>query len=384
MIRGRWRWRGGGGQQRQGACRTRSGSSGGYAHPWRNAGFGLQPLPSRLRCFVPAGLSRATVAGAARTGPERAGQHRPPRDRCLVLVSASILFSPSSPRSCWCARARAGAAGILVARRDRDAAQRSRSRQRPVVVGTADMVDWPAASDEPSIDGDPAIVGASAPHRVLAFGSWLDAGKARPWSRPSRLLRTRGEAFAMTLTTLAGQPIEAQGRAIGGRAVLRLKDASGVKRDLVDLVAPRILRTEVTSLRSLIEALPSPVWTRDAAGQLTSSIAAYARAVEAKDAADAVERGIWNCSTAPRARSHRAGASPRRRLCRPASRHRRRHAANLRCARFQAPRPAAPASASTPPKRNDALARWPASPMRIAARSISSRPASPCSTPTSG
>jgi hypothetical protein len=49
-------------------------------------------------------------------------------------------------------------------------------------------------------------------------------------------LRARGEAFSMSFTTLAGRPIEAQGRAVAGRAVLRLKDASGVKRELLDLV----------------------------------------------------------------------------------------------------------------------------------------------------
>ena len=41
----------------------------------------------------------------------------------------------------------------------------------------------------------------------------------------------------MALTTLAGRAIEAQGRAVGGRAVLRLKDASGVKRELPSLTA---------------------------------------------------------------------------------------------------------------------------------------------------
>jgi len=97
------------------------------------------------------------------------------------------------------------------------------------------LVDWPAASDQPSIEGDPAMVGVFAPHRVLAFGSWLDAGQARAMEEAVDALRARGEAFAMTLTTLAGSTIEAQGRAVAGRAVLRLKDLSTVKRDLLEL-----------------------------------------------------------------------------------------------------------------------------------------------------
>ncbi len=155
------------------------------------------------------------------------------------------------------------------------------------------MVEWPAASDEPSIDGDPAIVGASAPYRVLAFGSWLDAARATAMEQAVEALRTRGEAFSMAFTTLGGRPIEAQGRTIAGRAVLRLKDASGVKRELLDLAGRHeALLHEVASLRALAERLPSPVWTRDAAGRLTFVNAAYAQAVEASDPRDAIERGL--------------------------------------------------------------------------------------------
>src|SRR6185437_16242961 len=175
------------------------------------------------------------------------------------------------------------------------------------------LVDWPAASDQPSIEGDPAMVGVFAPHRVLAFGSWLDAGQARAMEEAVDALRARGEAFAMTLTTLAGSTIEAQGRAVAGRAVLRLKDLSAVKRDLLELAGRHeALLTEVASLRALIERLPSPVWTRDAAGRLAFVNAAYARAVEARDAADAVERGLELLDSAAReniARSRAAGGA---------------------------------------------------------------------------
>jgi signal transduction histidine kinase len=155
------------------------------------------------------------------------------------------------------------------------------------------MVDWPAASDRPNIDGDLEILGVPEPHRVLAFGSWLDASKAAEMERAVEALRVRGEAFAMTLTTLSGHPVEAQGRAIGGRAVLRLKDASTVTRDLMQLSERhQKLLTEAGSLRTLIETLPSPAWTRDPVGRLTFVNAAYVRAVEAKDAGDVIERNL--------------------------------------------------------------------------------------------
>ena len=45
-------------------------------------------------------------------------------------------------------------------------------------------------------------------------------------------------------------------------------------------------------MRALIAAVPSPIWARDEVGKLTFVNHAYARAVEAKDAAAAIEGGI--------------------------------------------------------------------------------------------
>jgi uncharacterized membrane protein YciS (DUF1049 family) len=120
-------------------------------------------------------------------------------------------------------------------------------RAEPQVV-----VIWPVGSNEPKIDGDPSAVGVGMPHQVLAFGSWLDAGKATAMERAVDALRGRGEAFTMALTTRTGDPIEALGRAIAGRAVLRLKNASGTNRDLVELATRHDkLSAEVAPLRAL-------------------------------------------------------------------------------------------------------------------------------------
>ena len=211
----------------------------------------------------------------------------------LVLVLGLILFSVVT--AIMYLRSRNRAARLESWSRDEIAMLRDDLDRTKALLSSEPqiLVEWQAASDQPGIDGDPAIVGASAPHRVLAFGTWLEAGKAQAMEHAVDALRTRGEGFAMTLTTLSGHPIEAQGRAIGGRAVLRLKDASGIKRDLADLLSRHeALRSKVASLNTLVETLPSPVWTRDAAGQLDFVNSAYARAVEAKDADDAVARHL--------------------------------------------------------------------------------------------
>ena len=50
-------------------------------------------------------------------------------------------------------------------------------------------------------------------------------------------LRREGRAFALNLITLGDRHVSAEGRAIGGRAVLRIKDLTGPKSELVELAA---------------------------------------------------------------------------------------------------------------------------------------------------
>jgi signal transduction histidine kinase len=123
-------------------------------------------------------------------------------------------------------------------------------------------------------------------------------------------LRADGEGFSMQLMTLAGRAVEADGRAIGGRAVLRLRDASGLKRELAEINARHEkLVSDTESLRMLIDALPSPVWARDVSGALTFVNPAYARAVDAKDPGDALARSAELLTRVTRDEASRARAT---------------------------------------------------------------------------
>jgi signal transduction histidine kinase len=156
------------------------------------------------------------------------------------------------------------------------------------------LVAWTAGSDTPDIFGDTAIVvPGPVSERVLAFGTWLEAAAAQRMEHAVDALRAEGRGFVMTLTTSAGRPVEAEGRAIGGRAVLRLRDVSGIERELIELAARHdAMITDVDTMHALLDSLPAPVWARDSAGGLIFVNAAYARAVEAVDATDAVTREI--------------------------------------------------------------------------------------------
>jgi signal transduction histidine kinase len=156
------------------------------------------------------------------------------------------------------------------------------------------LVAWAAATDAVDILGDSdLIVAGDVPERVLAFGTWLEPAAAQRMEHAVDTLRGEGRGFVMTLTTSAGRPIEAEGRAVGGRAVLRLRDVSGIESELIDLAERHDrLQSDVETLKQLLDSLPAPVWARDAAGKLVFVNQAYARAVDAKDSTDAVEREL--------------------------------------------------------------------------------------------
>ena len=114
----------------------------------------------------------------------------------------------------------------------------------------------------------------------------------------------------MTMATFAGRIIEAEGQVIGGRAILRLREVSGIKHELAELARRHQKHVDDTAaMRALIEAAPAPVWARDDAGKLVFVNQAYARAVEAKDGAEAAERGIELFDRAARAELLRAHES---------------------------------------------------------------------------
>jgi signal transduction histidine kinase len=156
------------------------------------------------------------------------------------------------------------------------------------------LVAWAAAADEPEITGDPTLVTALPDwDRLLDFTSWLAPNDSFEIENAVDALRTSGVGFAMMATTQEGRPIEAEGRVIGGRAILRIKEVGGVKRELADVLARfRKQADESAALRALIEAVPAPVWSRDEAGKVDFVNPAYVRAVEAKNAAEAMERGL--------------------------------------------------------------------------------------------
>jgi signal transduction histidine kinase len=204
---------------------------------------------------------------------------------CFAVMAAIALVRTRATA----AKREKDARGEIIALRDQADRANALLLAEPQVI-----IAWPASGEEPEIVGEASIVTPTpVPRRVLAFGTWLDPERARAMERAVEELRAIGRSFAITMPTLTGRFVEADGRAIGGRAILRIKDVSGIKREFVDLAARHheLLR-DIDTMRALIQSLPSPVWARHANGRLAFVNPAYAIAVEAKDTADAIARNL--------------------------------------------------------------------------------------------
>lgn len=206
----------------------------------------------------------------------------------VVIFATVVAFRHVRERDRWVERERAMAAELAALRGAQDRADILTGAERQVVVA------WAGRDSEPVIEGDPSAVaeGATA-RRVLAFGSWASAIDAAALDTVVERLKERGEAFLLTARTLAGRFVEAEGRVAGGRAILRLRDVTGDRHELMsvrrDLVAAQ---ARAASMQNLIDAIPQPMWQRDPDGRLAWANAAYVAAVEAADLDDARTRGL--------------------------------------------------------------------------------------------
>ncbi|TDR87339.1 PAS domain-containing sensor histidine kinase [Enterovirga rhinocerotis] len=194
----------------------------------------------------------------------------------LVFTTTLAIFSVRD-RRVWSDRDRESAVEIARLREVEDRTKILLGSERQV------LVLWNEADAPPSVEGDPTLLDESGnARRVLAFGSWLKPADASRIEALIARLRERGEGFRISLRTAKDRFIEAEGRAVGGRAVLRLRDVSDDRAALLRVEAEAAAtRRERDALRCLLESISQPVWLRDGEGRLAWVNAAYRAAVEA-------------------------------------------------------------------------------------------------------
>ncbi len=138
------------------------------------------------------------------------------------------------------------------------------------------------------------IAGLPQPEtELLRFGRWLDLASAQELKNGLDQLFSDGRPFSLLLKTRAGAHVEADGRAAGGRAILRLRNVAGRKRELARILDQhRQLVRDTLAGRTLLNALPMPAWLRGPGGRLQWVNEAYVKAVEAASESEVRERQI--------------------------------------------------------------------------------------------
>src|SRR5437773_3933944 len=156
------------------------------------------------------------------------------------------------------------------------------------------LASWAAGDDRPRISGDIALlVPADSPQRILAFGTWLPPEPALQMDHAVDALREAGEGFLLNLSTSNGRAIEAMGRAIGGQAIVRIRELGGLRRELAESnLRYRTLVEETELLRDFAAASPWPIWAKSIEGNLRYANAAYVRATEGANVADTIRRSL--------------------------------------------------------------------------------------------
>ncbi len=182
------------------------------------------------------------------------------------------------------------------------------------------LISWAAGDNRPRISGDISLLmQQDTPQRILAFGTWLPPEPALQMDHAVDALRESGEGFLLNLTTSNGYSIEAMGRAIGGQAIVRIRELSGLRRELAETnLRLKALMEETEMLRGFADASPFPIWAKSAKGELAYANAAYVQATEAGSMADAIGRHIelLDSPTAPRWSARSGRPPPSTRGCR--------------------------------------------------------------------
>ena len=204
----------------------------------------------------------------------------------LALFSAVVAIEHIRQRAAWSRREAELTIELERTRTKLDRAEAFLASDPQILIA------WDGVSNEPDIElFNLFVTDTPVLRRVIGFSSWLTPECARTLESNVDQLRQRGQGFRMPLVGSTGRHFDADGRAIGGRAVLRIREVSGEKLELISLrESYAAIVADIDGLRAMFEALPTPVWIRDVKGRLSFVNTAYAQAVEAKDPADAIAR----------------------------------------------------------------------------------------------
>ena len=131
------------------------------------------------------------------------------------------------------------------------------------------------------------------PENYADLATWLDEESATAAGEALAALRRSGSAFNIGLKTRGGELVEADGRAAGGVATMRIRPLAGDRRDTKELMFDaRRLGKQVERLSAVLDQAPFPIFLRDDEGKLVWVNQSYLQAIEQTDIDEVIERNI--------------------------------------------------------------------------------------------
>jgi signal transduction histidine kinase len=206
----------------------------------------------------------------------------------MVILTATTLILHIVQRRTWVRRQTQLEKELGTQQGRLHQAELFMSADRQVVIA------WRTAGSEPDIEGDVSmLVEAGAPRRVLGFNQWLPAADAARLEEAVEKLKTRGEGFNMSADTAGERRMEIMGRAVTGRAVMRIREVTGDRLErLKTEESYRRLTGEMAALQALLDSMPHPVWLRYPDGQLAWVNKAYTEAVDCRFPNEVISKGL--------------------------------------------------------------------------------------------
>jgi signal transduction histidine kinase len=141
------------------------------------------------------------------------------------------------------------------------------------------------------------------------FDQWLEPDSVSELLSNLEQLKGRGQSFNIGVKTRKGELLEADGRAAGTRASLRLRPLAGERRQVTELSHDASkLSKQVQRLSAMLDSAPFPGWIKDEQGKLIWVNRAYVAAVEAPDLNHVLKAGqlLFQDSSLDRSRAQAA------------------------------------------------------------------------------
>ncbi|HXV74587.1 MAG TPA: PAS domain-containing protein, partial [Sphingomonadales bacterium] len=128
---------------------------------------------------------------------------------------------------------------------------------------------------------------------IAHFETWLEPDSLAELSEKLDALKLEGRAFNIGVKTRKGELLEADGRAAGTHATLRLRPLAGDRRQMTELSYDTSkLSKQVRRLSAMLDSAPFPAWIKDDQGKLIWLNRAYMTALEATDLNQALRSGF--------------------------------------------------------------------------------------------